>query len=89
MADPNVALGLVCKHYLERIVEGQSPVEALSSTEKTFPTCICVKSDLEKGFEFWQQLFKAVESLEKSQSITANTFNMFADANQWLNQNKF
>ncbi|KAG2236720.1 hypothetical protein INT48_000718 [Thamnidium elegans] len=89
LADPNVALGLVCKHYLERIVEGQSPVEALSSTEKTFPTCICVKSDLEKGFEFWQQLFKAVESLEKSQSITANTFNMFADANQWLNQNKF
>lgn len=89
LADPNVALGLVCKYYLERIVEGQSAVEALSMTEKAFPTCISAKSDLEKGFEFWHQLFQAVQTLEKAKSITPTTFDMFSGANEWLNKSKF
>ncbi|KAG2214324.1 hypothetical protein INT47_000880 [Mucor saturninus] len=89
LADPNVALGLVCKFYLERIVEGQSALEALSLTEKAFPTCISVKSDLETGFEFWNQLFQAVQTLLKAKSMTSTTFEMFAGANEWLNKSKF
>jgi hypothetical protein len=89
LADPNVALGLVCKYYLERIVEGQSAVEALSSTEKAFPTCISVKSDLEKGFQFWSQLIQAIQTLHSAQSISPSTFDMFSGANDWLNKNKF
>jgi GTP1/Obg family GTP-binding protein len=89
LADVNVALGLVCKHYMERVVEGQSPTEALALTEKAFPTCISVKSDLEKGFRFWDQLFEAIQSLSKTQSINATTFEMFHNANTWLQKNKF
>lgn len=89
MADVNVALGLVCKHYLERIVEGQSTAEALVSTEMAFPTCISVKSDLQKGFRFWDQLLEAVQSLSKTQSINTTTFEMFHGANAWLQKNKF
>ncbi|CAO3618472.1 unnamed protein product [Mucor hiemalis] len=89
LADSNVALGLVCKHYLERIVEGQSAVEALTSTEKAFPTCISVKADLEKGFQFWNQLFQSIQTLQKAQSISSTTFDMFSDANVWLCKNKF
>lgn len=89
MADVNVALGLVCKFYLERIVEGQSAVEALASTEKAFPTCNSVKSDLEKGFSFWNQLYTAIESLEKAKSIEKSTFEMFQGANEWLQKVKF
>lgn len=84
-----MALGLVCKHYLERVVEGLSPTEALASTEKAFPTCACVKSDLEKGFRFWDQLLQAVQSLSKTQSINTATFEMFHGANTWLQKNKF
>lgn len=89
LADPNVALGLVCKYYLERKVEGHSGLDALAMTEKAFPTCVSVKNDLEMGFEFWRQLFQAVQVLEKTQSITSSTFDMFNSANQWLEQNKF
>lgn len=89
LADPNVALGLVCKHYLERIVEGQSALEALSMTEKAFPTCVSVKSDLENGFEFWHQLFQAVQTLFKTKSMSSTTFDMFLGANEWLNKNTF
>lgn len=89
LADPNVALGLVCKYYLERIVEGQSAAEALASTEKAFPTCISVKSDLEKGFQFWDQLFQAIQTLQKAQSISSSTFDMFSGANAWLSKIKF
>ncbi|CEG64051.1 hypothetical protein RMATCC62417_01095 [Rhizopus microsporus] len=89
MADVNVALGLVCKHYLERIVEGQSPVEALASTEKAFPTCVSVKEDLETGFQFWTRLLEAVRVLFKTNTISADTFNMFSNANEWLQNRKF
>jgi GTP1/Obg family GTP-binding protein len=89
LADTNVALGLVTKHYLERIVEGKSAVEALQLTEKAFPTCISVKSDLAKGFQFWNSLFAAIQQLQKAQSITPTTFDMFSGANDWLIKNKF
>ncbi|KAL7309521.1 hypothetical protein PS15m_010389 [Mucor circinelloides] len=89
LADVNVALGLVCKHYLERIVEGQSATEALASAEKAFPTCNSVKSDLEKGFAFWKQLYAAIESLDKAKSIEKSTFEMFHSANEWLQKVKF
>ncbi|RCH91950.1 hypothetical protein CU098_001354, partial [Rhizopus stolonifer] len=89
MADVNVALGLVCKHYLERITEGKSPLESLSLTEKAFPTCESVKSDLEQGFQFWNQLFEAVQTLFKTESIHSTTLDMFQGANQWLQKNRF
>ncbi|CEI85850.1 hypothetical protein RMCBS344292_00299 [Rhizopus microsporus] len=89
MADVNVALGLVCKHYLERIVEGQSAIEALASTEKAFPTCVSVKEDLETGFQFWTRLLEAVGILFKTNTISADTFNMFSNANEWLQNRKF
>lgn len=89
MADVNVALGLVCKHYLERTVEGQSAAEALAATEKAFPTCQSVKSDLEKGFAFWKQLYAAIESLDKAKSVEKSTFEMFQGANDWLQKVKF
>lgn len=89
LTDHNVALGLVCKHYLERVVEGQTPLEALTSTEKAFPPCVSVKGDLEKGFRFWKQLIVATESLIKEDSITSATFDMFKDANAWLEKIKF
>ena len=89
MADVNVALGLVCKHYLERIVEGKSPQEALSLTEKAFPTCVSVKSDLEKGIQFWNQLYQGIQVLSKAESIHSSTFDMFRNTDQWLQKNIF
>ncbi|KAI8645014.1 temperature dependent protein affecting M2 dsRNA replication-domain-containing protein [Parasitella parasitica] len=89
LADVNVALGLVCKFYLERVVEGKSAAEALELTEKAFPTCNSVKSDLEKGFAFWSQLFTAIETLDKARSIEKSTFEMFLGANEWLQKVRF
>ncbi|KAG1559523.1 hypothetical protein G6F46_002736 [Rhizopus delemar] len=84
MADVNVALGLVCKHYLERIVEGQPPSEALAHTEKAFPTCSSIQADLDIGFQFWKKLVESMELLHRMNTISLETWTMFTDANEWL-----
>lgn len=89
LADTNVALGLVAKYYLEGIVEGKSAADALQLTEKAFPTCVSVKSDLEKGYQFWNALYQAIQALAKAQSISSTTLEMFSDANDWFTKNKF
>ncbi|CAO3685598.1 unnamed protein product [Rhizopus stolonifer] len=89
MADVNVALGLVCKHYLEKTIEGQSPSEALASTERAFPTCSSVQTDLNLGFQFWKRLVESIELLHKINAISLDTFTMFTDANQWLRTKRF
>ncbi|KAI8994545.1 temperature dependent protein affecting M2 dsRNA replication [Pilobolus umbonatus] len=87
--DNNVALGLVCKFYLEMVVEGNSPLQALQLTEKTFPVCKSVKKDLENGFRFWSNLVEAVHTLYKAKSIKKDTLTMFIHANDWLESIKF
>lgn len=83
-----MALGLVCKHYLERVVEGQTPSEALNSTEKAFPTCVSVKQDLQRGFKFWKQVVAATGLLVKEEAITSDTFEMFKGANTWIEKDQ-
>ncbi|KAI8979044.1 temperature dependent protein affecting M2 dsRNA replication [Mycotypha africana] len=87
MSDHNVALGLVCKYYLEQFVEGKSLSEALKATENAFPTCQNVKDDLKQGFKFWQLLIKAVNILVIEESIDIAIGDMFKNADKWLEQN--
>lgn len=91
MSDVNVALGLVAKHFLEQTVasNGSTTTEAaLSSTESTFPTCVSVKDDLEKGFRFWEALVMGLQPVRESGSISETTYAMFVEANEWLQQRK-
>ncbi|KAI8887864.1 hypothetical protein K501DRAFT_174508 [Backusella circina FSU 941] len=84
MSDVNVALGLVAQHYLESRASGQSTQDALLSTEKSFPTCVSVKSDLERGFQLWSNLMEAVQLLFDAGEIDRSILTMFTDADQWL-----
>jgi hypothetical protein len=86
MSDVNVALGLVAQHYLESRASGQSAQDALLSTEKSFPTCVSVKSDLERGFQFWNNLMEAVQLLSDAGAMDKSVLPMFIDADQWLQE---
>ncbi|KAI8374336.1 temperature dependent protein affecting M2 dsRNA replication [Radiomyces spectabilis] len=86
MTDINVALGLVVKHYLEQTLD--NGVDAMDSTEKTFPSCTEIKADMQKGFQFWDSVMAGVKTLKEAKSISEVTYTMFVEADNWLQPKK-
>ncbi|KAF7727596.1 hypothetical protein EC973_007357 [Apophysomyces ossiformis] len=78
LSDSNVSLGLVTKHYLSQTQN------ALAVTETAFSACSSLKSDLSKGFQFWDGVFNGVKVLREAGSISEATYMMFSEANDWL-----
>ncbi|CAO3607556.1 unnamed protein product [Cunninghamella blakesleeana] len=83
--DNNVALGIVANHYLKQVLDNNNDNEkAYLSTESHFPTCSNIKTDLQKGFEFWNGLMEGVKVLKDAKKLDDETYAMFTDANEWL-----
>jgi hypothetical protein len=89
--DANTGLGIVIKTYLERVLEislGKEPAtvvaDALHYVEGTFTGCSQIKTDLQRGIRFWEQLVAAVKVLKAEKTIQHDLYQQFVDADQWF-----
>ncbi|KAJ9086460.1 hypothetical protein DSO57_1003796 [Entomophthora muscae] len=86
--EPNTALAILAKLYLNRLCqypqtkpdhwfeEGQLP--------RTFPCSSDPLDDIQRGFEFWDQLVQVLTVVNSQLSTPLDVFQQFVDANQWL-----
>lgn len=86
--EPNTALAILAKLYLDRLCqhpqtkpdhwfeEGQLP--------RTFPCSSDPLDDIQRGFEFWDQLIQVLTVVNSQSSSPLAAFQQFIDANKWL-----
>ncbi|CAG8438708.1 9726_t:CDS:10 [Diversispora eburnea] len=100
--DVNTGLGIIVMTYLENVIavtkdnENKSTNnslinDALKKIEETFTSCINVKSDLENGFLFWDEIIVAIKSLKNAKNaevISNEISSQFLNANIWLSSKR-
>ncbi|KAK9763372.1 hypothetical protein K7432_010006 [Basidiobolus ranarum] len=84
--DTNTALSIVTKSFLERTVQskGDSAASIFISLNETFSSCLDLKSELDRAFGFWNQIFAAVKTLHSEKSLDTSRFIQFENADKWL-----
>ncbi|CAG8439730.1 12089_t:CDS:10 [Ambispora leptoticha] len=97
--DVNTGLGIIAKTYLENIITSSAENgnkisefrinETLKKLDELFTACVDVKSNLNDGFSFWDEVIVAVKSLKSSDDISNDLASQFLNANQWLSARRF
>ncbi|RUO95685.1 temperature dependent protein affecting M2 dsRNA replication-domain-containing protein [Jimgerdemannia flammicorona] len=63
--------------------------DALVRLDDTFTSCSDVRSDLKRGFDFWDRVVAGVHVLHHNKSIPEELAVQFVEADRWVKERRF
>ncbi|KAI0244780.1 hypothetical protein L0F63_002803 [Massospora cicadina] len=86
--EPNTALAILAKLYLDRVAQHPPTPPAhwfeAGQLPRTFPCCSDPLEDIQRGFEFWDQLLQVLTVAGAHQEAHRAVIQQFLDADAWL-----